>query len=183
MTEKDKMIKGSWYNPGDKELSEERKRVKSLCFKINTTDPSEEDKISDYFSDLIPHKDKTSVILPPFQADYGYNISIGENSFINHNAYLLDCAAVTIGKNCFIGPDFGAYTALHPMDPEIRRAGTEKALPVVIEDDVWIGGSVKILPGVTIGRGSVIGAGSTVTRDIPPMSFAAGSPAEVIRNL
>ena len=105
----------------------------------------------------------------------------GDGSFLNHGAYLMDGAAITIGKRCFLGPNCGLYTASHPLDPAQRALGLERALPITLEDDVWLGGHVVILQGVTVGAGSVIGAGSVVTRDIPPGVVAAGNPCRVLR--
>ena len=120
-------------------------------------------------------------ILAPFYTDYGYNCIIGEKTFINHNAYLMDGATITIGKNCFIGPNCGMYTANHPLIAEERNKGLEKALSITIEDDVWIGADVTILSGVKIGKGSVIGAKSVITKDIPSGVIAIGNPCSVVR--
>ncbi len=119
----------------------------------------------------------------PFRCDYGCNIFIGENFFANFNLTILDEARVTIGDNVFIGPDVSIYTACHPLDPASRNAGVQWAEPVTIGNNVWIGGKTVILPGVTIGSDTVIGAGSVVTRSIPSSVVAAGNPARVIRSL
>ena len=115
--------------------------------------------------------------------DYGYNIEIGEGSFFNHNIYLMDCAKIVFGKKCFIGPNCGFYTALHPLEVEERNAGLEIAKPIEIGDNVWIGADVTILPGVNIGKNSVVGAKSLVTKDIPANVVAFGNPCRVIRKL
>lgn len=117
----------------------------------------------------------------PFRCDYGRNIFIGENFFANFNFTVLDEAEVRIGDNAFIGPNVSIYTACHPLDADSRNKRTEWAEPVTIGDNVWIGGSATILPGVTIGDNVVIGAGSVVTKDIPSDSLACGNPARVIR--
>ena len=122
-------------------------------------------------------------ILSPFIVDYGYNISIGEESFFNHNIYLMDCAKIKFGRKCFVGPNCGFYTALHPLVATDRNAGFEQAKPITIGDNVWIGGNVVVLPGVTIGNNSVIGAGSVVTKDIPAGVIAYGNPCKVIRDV
>ena len=111
------------------------------------------------------------------------SITIGEGSFLNRGCYLMDCAPIALGKHVFMGPDCGVYTAVHPFDAASRNTGLEKALPVTIEDEVWLGGHVTILPGVTIGRGSIIGAGSVVTKDVPAGVVAAGNPCRVLRAL
>ena len=120
-------------------------------------------------------------ILAPFWCDYGYNIEIGENFFANHNCIILDCAKVTFGDNVFIAPNCGFYTAGHPIDAERRNQGLEYARPIKVGDDVWFGGGVQVMPGVTIGSNTVIGSGSVVTKDIPSGVVAAGNPCRVIR--
>ena len=119
----------------------------------------------------------------PFRCDYGCNIFIGEDFFANFNLTILDEAYVTIGDHAFIGPNVSIYTACHPLEANERNTGDEWALPVTIGDNVWIGGSATILPGVTIGNNSVIGAGSVVTHDILANVVAAGNPARIIRRL
>ena len=116
-----------------------------------------------------------------FWCDYGYNITIGENFYANHNTVILDCAEVIFGDHVFLGPNCGFYTAGHPMLVSTRRQGVEFAKPITVGDDVWFGGNVTVLPGVTIGNGAVIAAGSVVTRDIPAGMLAAGCPCRPIR--
>lgn len=124
-----------------------------------------------------------STVLSPFRCDYGENIFIGDNSFINFNVSMVDLGKIKIGNRVLIGPGTGLFTAIHPIDPKIRATGIEKGADISLEDDVWIGGNVTILPGVTIGEGSIIGAGSVVTKDIPKMSIALGNPAKVVRKI
>ena len=124
-----------------------------------------------------------STVLSPFRCDYGENIFIGDNSFINFNVSMVDLGKIKIGNGVLIGPGTGLFTAIHPIDPEIRATGIEKGVDIILEDDVWIGGNATILPGVTIGKGSIIGAGSVVTKDIPKMTIAVGNPAKVIREI
>ena len=120
-------------------------------------------------------------LLSPLYVDYGERVRIGDGCFINHGAYLMDGGGITIGSHVFIGPNLGAYTAVHPLVAEERNQGLERALPIVIGDNVWIGGDVTILPGVTIGAEAVIGAGSVVTKDVPAGVVAAGNPCRVLR--
>lgn len=122
-------------------------------------------------------------IKPPLDVDYGENIHIGDRTFINSRLTALDVATITIGADCQIGPNVQLLTPWHPIDPEPRRAKLEAARPIVIGDNVWLGGGVVICPGVTIGENSVIGAGSVVTRDIPAGVVAVGSPARVLREI
>ena len=132
---------------------------------------------------IVGRLDEPCEILSPFMVDYGFNVSIGAGSFINHDCYLMDCAPISIGSHVFIGPRFGAYTALHPLLHDQRNTGMECAKPITIDDNCWFGGNVTVLPGVHIGEGCVIGAGSVVTRDIPANSLAMGVPCRVIRPL
>jgi maltose O-acetyltransferase len=123
------------------------------------------------------------VLKPTFRCDYGFNITIGTKTFINYDCVFLDCNKITIGDEVQIAPGVHIYTATHPLDPQQRRSGLERALPVAIADGVWLGGGAIICPGVTIGENTVIGAGAVVTRDIPPNVLAVGNPCRVIRPL
>ena len=122
-------------------------------------------------------------IRPPLRVDYGHNISIGDASWANYGLTVLDVAPVVIGTDVLIGPNCSLYTAIHPTEPGPRRAKWESSAPITIEDNVWLGGSVVVCPGVTIGENSIIGAGAVVTRDIPANCIAVGNPARVIKNL
>ena len=182
MTEREKLEKGLWYDANyDTELLEERANAEELYFYFNNTNPKDAAKKEEILKQLLPNKGENITILSPFCTDYGYNCFIGNETFINHNAYLMDCAPITIGKHCFIGPNCGMYTAIHPIVAKERNQGLEMAKPIIIGDNVWIGGDVTILPGVTIGEGSVIGAKSLVTKDIPANVIAVGNPCRVVR--
>jgi maltose O-acetyltransferase len=122
-------------------------------------------------------------IRPPFQCDYGTYITVGARTFVNFGAVFFDAAPITIGQDVQIGPSVQLLTPTHEMDAERRRAGWEKALPVTIGDNVWLGGGVIVCPGVTIGENTVVGAGSVVTRDLPAGVLAVGNPARVVRTL
>ena len=158
MTEKEKMLAGEIYDANyDKELIQERIKVKDLCYKYNN--------------------------LMPFMCDYGYNIEIGDNFYSNHNLIILDANKVKFGNNVFIAPNCSFYTAEHPIDVQTRNKGLEYAKAIEIGDNVWIGGNVVVLPGVKIGNNVVIGAGSIVTKDIPSNVVAVGNPCKVIKNI
>ncbi|WP_296664882.1 sugar O-acetyltransferase [Demequina sp.] len=120
---------------------------------------------------------------PPIYLEYRERVRFGSNLFINANLMILGSGIVTIGDNALIGPDARFYTVNHAFDVGLRREGWERAFPITLEADVWLGGSVVICPGVTIGRGSVVAAGSVVTKDVPPMSVVGGNPARVLRTL
>ena len=118
-----------------------------------------------------------------FWCDYGYNISVGENFYMNHNCIILDCEKVEFGDNVFVGPSSGFYTAGHPIDAELRNTGTLLNKPIKVGNNVWIGGNVVVLQGVTIGDNVVIGAGSVVTKDIPSNTVAYGNPCRVVKEI
>lgn len=184
MKEHEKMEKGFWYDANnDPELLEQRKSAEDLCYLLNQTSPKKEDKREEILSVLLPERGKNITILPPFYADYGYNCFIGDATFINYNVYLMDGAPIRIGSHCFIGPNCGMYTAVHPLLAEERNQGLEKAKPIVIGDNVWIGADVTILPGVTVGDNAVIGAKSVITKDIPSNVIAVGNPCHVLRKI
>jgi len=155
-----------------------------MIYEYNRLCPSEKDKMLALLKDLLGHIGSDDIIInQPFRCDYGKQISVGKRFFANFNFTVLDEARVTIGDDCFIGPNVSIYTACHSTDPVERNSRREWALPVTIGHNVWIGGSVTILPGVTIGDNVTIGAGSVVTRDIPSNSIAVGNPCKVIRQL
>lgn len=184
MTEREKLEKGLWYDANyDIELIKERAKAEELYFEFNQTKPNEIEKRKEILKKLLPNMQQDVDISSPFYTDYGYNCFIDEGTFINHNAYFMDGAKITIGKHCFIGPNCGMYTASHPLIAEERNKGLEKASPITLGNNIWIGADVTILPGVTIGSGSVIGAKSVVSKDIPPNVIALGNPCHVIRNI
>lgn len=158
-------------------------RAKDLCFKFNHTLPSDEKTREAILAELLPHKGSGVFITYPFYCDYGYNIYMGANVFINYEMVILDCEKVTIGNNVMIGPQCTITAVGHPLDEEQRISGVEVAKEIVIEDDVWIGAGVTIVSGVHIGKGSVIGAGSIVTKDIPAHVVAFGNPCRVYREI
>lgn len=184
MTEKEKMHQGLWYDANyDKELLEERLKAEDLCFAFNNTRPKDTNQKETILHQLIPNLGENCTILSPFITDYGCYSTIGHDTFINHNAYLMDGGGITIGHHCFIGPNCGMYTAVHPLLAKERNMGLEKALPITIGDNCWIGADVTILPGVTIGSHTVIGAKSVVTKDIPDHVVAVGNPCRVLRSI
>ena len=182
-TEKEKMIAGQLYRSGDALLRKERTYARRLLKAFNDTLPDEIEKRAGILTELLGTLGKNAEIEPPFYCDYGYNIHAGNSFYANFNCVFLDCAPIIIGDNVFLGPGVQIYTATHPLAVEERNTGLESAMPIIIEDNVWICGGVIINPGVTIGKRTTIGAGSVVTRNIPPDVFAAGNPCKVIRSL
>ncbi len=184
MTEKEKAANGLLYDANfDRELLKERSHAKGLLYQYNLTPPDKEKERISILQGLLGKCPENLIIEPPFYCDYGYNIEIGNHFFANMNLVILDGAKVTIGENVFIAPNVAIYTAGHPFSVSQRIVGLEYAYPVCIGNNVWIGGNVVILPGVTIGDNCVIGAGSVVTKDIPTNTIAVGNPCRVMRNL
>lgn len=177
------MLEGELYDPLDKELSEERVHTRLLIKQLNDSREDQVQERSQILRSLLPNSGQDTWLQPPFYCDYGYNIILGEKVFFNFNCVVLDVMKVVIGNRTLIGPNVQIYTATHPLHYKERAAGVEFAKPVRIGEDVWIGGSAVICPGVSIGDRSVIGAGSIVTKDIPSDVFAAGNPCKVIREL
>jgi len=176
------MLAGELYDPLDPQLEAERLRARNLCKRFN--DSAEDDKAerSRILGELL-RVPTDAWIQPPFFCDYGSNISLGRKVFFNFNCVVLDVARVSIGNHVLLGPAVQIYTATHPVDAAERRAGFEGGSPIVIADDVWVGGGAIICPGVSIGARSIIGAGSVVTRDVPDDVLVGGNPCRVIRRL
>ncbi len=164
----------------DEMVFEEQKKARRLTQELNTADRSDYAKIRSIVSALFA-KAENVFVNPPFYCDYGWNIEIGKDVFINYNCTILDVAKVKIGDRCQIAPNVSIYTAGHPVHPDTRNTGYEYGIEVTIGDNAWIGGNTVICPGVSIGANTVIGAGSVVTRDIPEWVIAAGNPCRVIR--
>lgn len=184
MSEKDKMLSNEWYDANyDENLLKERLKAQDLCHDFNQLRPSDEKGKREILVELLGYIPKNADIISPFMTDYGYNVKLGENVFINMNNYFMDGAEISLGNNVFVGPSCGFYTASHPLDAKDRNRGLEKASPISIGSNVWLGGNVSVMPGVTIGEGSVIGAGSVVTKDIPENVLAVGVPCKVIREI
>ena len=162
---------------------EEQNRAKQLCWEYNRTAPKEQQKRREILQELLGTCHPMTGIEPDFHCDYGFNISLGKNFYANHNLVILDANKVEFGDNVFIGPNCGFYTAGHPLDYVSRNKGLEYAKPIKIGNNVWIGGNVCVLPGVTIGDNVVIGAGSVVTKDIPANCLVAGNPGKIIKRL
>ena len=181
-TEREKMLAGEPYDPMDAELVAARERARDLCHALNATRDAEDETRRRILRDLFGAGGDTVWMQPPFYCDYGSNIELGERVFFNFNCVVLDVCRVRIGDFTLFGPAVQIYTALHPMNAELRRR-EEFGKPVEIGSDVWVGGGAIILPGVRIGSRAVIGAGSVVTRDIPEGVFAAGNPCRVIREI
>ena len=167
---------------GDAEVFAEMARCKKKLKALNELDRWEYELIASAAKEVIPDSQELAIV-PPFYCEYGNHIKTGKNFFANYNCVLIDVAQITFGDNCLLGPNIAIYTAGHPLHPKTRASGYEYGKPVSIGNNVWIGGSTVIVPGVHIGDNAVIGAGSVVTKDIPANVVAAGNPCHVIREI
>lgn len=184
MTEREKMLAGEVYCAVDSQLIADLQATRGVLHEFNSLHPSETQRMKEILKGLLGFvADDNFIINQPFRCDYGKQISIGRRFFANFNFVVLDEAPVTIGDDCFIGPNVSVYTACHSTDPVERNSRQEWAKPVTIGNNVWIGGSVTILPGVTIGDNVTIGAGSVVVSDIPSDTVAVGNPCKVIKHV
>ncbi len=183
MTEKEKMLTGQLYNAGDPVLSAEREKTRLLVQRINNLNENHKKERIKLMYELLDKSGNDLWIEPPFFCDYGYNIHLGNNVYMNYNCCILDAMEVNIGNNTMLGPSVQVYTSTHPMDIKTRSEMLEYAKPIHIGNDVWIGGGAIICPGVRIGNGVVVGAGAVVTKDIPDHVFVAGNPAKLIRTI
>jgi len=179
-TEFTKMRRGDWYSCLDEELEVYRITARKAVHAHNTSHPQERGAVGQALHDLIGYAGSDVFIEAPFHCAYGFNIHLGERAYLNSCCVILDTAPVHIGARSLLGPGVHIYCADHHRDPEKRTAGLERALPVNIGSDVWIGGGALVLPGITIGDEAIIGAGSVVTRDVHANSRVAGNPAKSI---
>lgn len=181
MTELEKMKAGMWYDANNNpEVLKERYGCFDKCFTFNQLKPSDPQRYQ-IMKDILGYLPDNLEVVTPFQCDYGKNIHLGKNVFINAYCYFMDGIDITIGDYVFIGPYCGFYTATHPIDYQKRNQGLEKALPIKVGNNCWFGANVSVMPGVMIGEDCVIGAGAVVTKDIPAHSVVAGIPAKVIK--
>lgn len=181
-TEKEKMIGGELYDAKDPQLVEDRNHAQGVCRAYKQSAVNELDDRSELLANLLQVEDRF-FIRPPFYCDYGYNIKLGNDVYLNFDCVILDVCSVEIGEGSMLGPSTHIYAATHPTDPRQRALGLECGKRVIIGKNVWIGGKTVIMPGVTIGDNAVIGAGSVVINDIPANALAAGNPARIIRDL
>ena len=171
------------YDPMDPELVDGRHRARMLFQEINLMSDEIKSKRDQLFYELIGSAGTGLSIEPPFYCDYGYNIKLGKQVFINFNCCILDVAEVKMGDNVMLGPNVQIYTATHPLEAKARNSGREFAKPISIGNNVWIGGNATICPGISIGNNVVIGAGAVVTKDFPDDVFIGGNPAGIIRSI
>lgn len=192
MTEKEKMIAGLLYDCTDDELMELRTKAHILCKDYNDTYETDTNERKEIIKQLLPNSSQNIYLQGPIQFDYGIFTSFGENCYANFNFIVLDCCPVNVGNNVLFGPNCTLATPIHPIHFEERRIVTapdgrnleyEYAKPIEIGNDCWLASNVTVCGGVKIGSGTIIGAGSVVTKDIPENCFAAGNPCRVIRKI
>ena len=175
------MLAGEFYRPGDPEIEGDQAATKAWLVRYNAALAESPIVRRALLAERFGSVGGGAVIRPPFHCDYGFNIHLGRDVFLNFGCVILDVVAVRIGEGTQIGPAVQIYAADHPRDPATRRSGLEFGRPVQIGEHVWIGGGAIILPGITIGDGAVVGAGSVVTRDVPAGATVVGSPARLVR--
>jgi maltose O-acetyltransferase len=177
------MLAGDLYIADDPELAADNLRANRLTERFNTSDHSDPEARLAVLRELLGSLGDGAEIRPPLRCDYGYQTHIGARTFINFGVILLDVATIRIGDDVQVGPNVQFLTPTHPVEAQARRAKLEAAKPITIADNVWLGGGVILLPGVTIGQNTVVGAGAVVTKDLPANVVAVGNPARVIRSL
>ncbi|TXE13551.1 sugar O-acetyltransferase [Algoriphagus aquimarinus] len=183
MTEKEKMLAGELYQAGDPELAAERLKARKLVKTFNDSDPEDTELRVSLIRKIFGKAGKNFWVEPPFYCDYGTNIEVGDDVFFNFNCVVLDVCKVTLGDRVFVAPNVQFYPATHPLDSVKRGEMWEYGKPITIGNDVWIGGSAVICPGVSIGDRTVVAAGAVVTKDFPADVVIGGNPAKIIKNL
>ncbi|MEA2759703.1 MAG: maltose O-acetyltransferase [Methylobacteriaceae bacterium] len=179
-SEKEKMLAGEPYRPGAPEIQADQAATKRWLVRYNASLASSAAERRLLLAERFAEVGAGAVVRPPFHCDYGFNIHLGANAFLNYNCVILDVVEVSVGEGAQIGPAVQIYAADHPRDPDQRRAGLEFGRPVRIGKFAWIGGGAIILPGIRIGDNAVVGAGSVVTRDVPAGATVVGNPARIV---
>ncbi len=179
-SEREKMAAGDWYCCVDDELDEMRMAARRACHAHTVTSPDDRGNIAAELQDLLGRVDDSAIIETPFHCAYGSHIHLGERVYINSGCVFIDTARIEVGDGSMFGPGVHIYCADHHHDADKRKAGLERALPVSIGANVWIGGGAKILPGVTVGDDAIIGAGSIVTKNVAAGTRVVGNPARVL---
>ncbi|HWM36865.1 MAG TPA: sugar O-acetyltransferase [Streptomyces sp.] len=182
-TNLERMLAGDLYIADDPELARRQQLAVRLSARYQAAYVEDADAAQPILAELLGSVGDEAHVRPPLYVDYGSNITLGARTFVNCNLTALDVAAITIGEDCQIGPGVQLLTPTHPVEPQPRRDKLEAALPIVIGNNVWLGGGAIVLPGVTIGDNTVIGAGAVVTKDVPADVVAVGNPARPVRNI
>jgi maltose O-acetyltransferase len=180
---KERMLAGEPYFADDPELLDDRRRCRLLTEQLNATSVAQPEVRDEILHRLFGRIGDESEVMSSFQCDYGYQITIGARTFINFGAVILDSAPVRIGDDVQIGPSVQLITPTHPLDPAARRTRFESALPIRIGNGAWLAAGVIVFPGVMVGDDAVVGAGSVVTKDVPPRHLCVGNPGRIVREL
>ena len=183
MNMEERMESGRLYNSADESLQAKQRAFNELVYDFNATRPSEGEKRTHLLREIFAEVGEATWIEPPLRANWGSHTHLGSHVYANFNLTLVDDTHVYIGDYVMIGPNVTITAAGHPVDPDLRREAMQFNFPVRIEENVWIGAGAILLPGVTVGKNSVIGAGSVVTRDIPENVVAVGAPCRVLREI
>ncbi|SDR85603.1 maltose O-acetyltransferase [Paraoerskovia marina] len=178
-----RMLAGETYHADDPQITADVARAGDLQHRLNHLHPAQTDERRALLTELLGTLGEGADVRPPFYCDLGYNLHLGARSFVNYGMQCADVGEIRIGEDVLIGPSVNLLTPTHPVDPESRRAGWEGSEPITIGDNVWLGGGVTVCPGVSIGRNSVVGAGSVVVHDVPADVVVVGNPARVVRSL
>ncbi|MFC4605260.1 sugar O-acetyltransferase [Rhodococcus kronopolitis] len=179
--QRERLDRGVWYLD-DPELADLRRRCWRMLDRFNGAGADDDESRAQVLQEMLAQVGERVVVMPRFQCSYGHNIRLGDGVFVNVNAFFMDDAPITIGSDSRIGPGAQLMTALHPIeDHQKRRDGWERAAPIALGENVWLGAAVTVGPGVCIGDNTVVGAGSVVLHDIPDHAVAVGSPARVVR--
>lgn len=179
----ERMQAGEPYIADDPQMHEDHQRAVTLAKKFDEEYHRDLDRAQEVVRELLGSLGRDSLVRAPLWVDYGHNIHIGDETFINFNLTALDVAPIYIGNHCQIGPNVQLLTPTHPTDPQVRRDKLESAAAIKLGDNVWLGGGVIVLAGVSIGENTVVGAGSVVTKSLPANVVAVGNPARVIRKI
>ncbi|MBT0993780.1 sugar O-acetyltransferase [Cellulomonas sp. DKR-3] len=182
-TNRERMLAGDLYIADDPESERIARAALRLADAYHRAEVAGEPDARAHLLELLGTLGEGAYVKPPLFVDYGENLHIGARTFVNSNLTALDVATITIGEDCQIGPNVQLLTPTHPVDPQPRRDKLEAARPIVLGDNVWLGGGVIVCPGVTIGDNTVVGAGAVVTRDLPADVVAVGNPARVVREI
>jgi maltose O-acetyltransferase len=182
-SQRERMLAGDLYIADDPELAAASIKAAQLTERFNNSDAADSEGRRAALADLLGSIGEATDVRPPLRCDYGWNTHIGARSFVNVGAVFLDVARIDLGEDVQVGPNVQFLTPTHPIDPALRLTKWEAAEPIVVGDNVWLGGGVIILPGVTIGENTVVGAGAVVTKDLPANVVAVGNPARVLRKI
>ena len=183
-THYERMVDGDLYiADADPRIVAEQAAAHHLMEAYNTTPAADRDRRRALLDRMLGRVGRDVVVRPPFYCDFGTHLALGDRTFVNFGLVALDVAPITIGADCQLGPNVQLLTPIHPLDATLRRDKWEQAAPIVLGENVWLGGGVIVLPGVTVGDRTVVGAGSVVSRDLPAGVLALGSPARVVREL